>query len=139
MPMELFEDAQGDVRNARALAMACDLAYLPSAEGVPGFATNLGMEAKLLSVDNTQVYLACNADDLVLAFRGTEATFDMEGLKDSLLTDAVNLLIVPEGRFGTDFSAAGVGARFHKGFMGALVEIWEQVAAEVKAQRDQRD
>ena len=28
MPLELFDDAAGDPRNARFLAMACDFAYL---------------------------------------------------------------------------------------------------------------
>jgi pimeloyl-ACP methyl ester carboxylesterase len=31
---------------------------------------------------------------------------------------------MPEGQAGTDFAAAGVGARFHKGFLEALQMIW---------------
>jgi alpha-beta hydrolase superfamily lysophospholipase len=41
------------------------------------------------------------------------------------LTNANNYLILPEGRSGTDFAAAGVGARFHRGFLDALAMIWE--------------
>jgi predicted lipase len=34
---------------------------------------------------------------------------------------------------GTDFAAAGVGARFHKGFLTSLDEIWEPLFAKVDA------
>jgi alpha-beta hydrolase superfamily lysophospholipase len=49
------------------------------------------------------------------------------------VTNADNFLILPEGRIGTDFAAAGVGARFHKGFMSALAEVWEPLLAAVEA------
>ncbi|MBM4077970.1 MAG: lipase family protein, partial [Planctomycetes bacterium] len=123
MPLELVEDAFGDIRNARALAVAADLAYLPEATGVDAFREKLGLHAQLISVDNTQAYVASNDDHLVVAFRGTESPTTFEGLKDWLLTDAVNLLILPKGRLGTDFAAAGVGARFHQGFVDAIAEI----------------
>jgi hypothetical protein len=45
-------------------------------------------------------------------------------------------LIVPEGRLGTDLAAAGVGAKFHQGFVTAIGDIWaplfEAVTAELK-------
>ncbi len=136
MPLQLIEDGGGDPRNARFLATAADLAYLPEDRGRAEFAAQLGLKGKLISVDNTQAYLATNDDHIVLAFRGTESPDTLEGLKDWLLTDAVNLLIVPSGRLGTDLAAAGVGARFHQGFVDALAEIWptlsSTVAAEVK-------
>jgi len=137
MPLELFEDALGDWRNANFLAAASDLAYCPEAEAKPKFRELLGMDARLISRDNTQAYLLTNDAHVVLAFRGTEAPTSIDGLKDWLLTDAVNLLIVPAGRLGTDFIAAGVAARFHQGFINALAEIWEPVfeatTAELKA------
>src|SRR5262249_54928200 len=98
MPLKLIEDALGDPRNAAALALASDLAYLPESEGAAAFRDQLGMEARLISVGNTQVYIAANDDHIVAAFRGTEAPTSIDGLKDWLLTDAANLLIVPEGR-----------------------------------------
>ena len=82
------------------------------------------MDARLISVDNTQVYIAENDESIVVAFRGSEAPTTLDGLKDWLLTNANNYLILPEGRAGTDFAAAGVGARFHKGFLEALEMIW---------------
>lgn len=134
MPIyQLIEDAVGDPQNSRAMCAACQLAYMPESEGVSKFRELFGMTAKLISVDNTQAYVASNDDHIILAFRGTESPTSIDGLKDWLLTDAMNLLIVPEGRLGHDLSAAGVGARFHKGFVDAIAEIWTPLAAEVDA------
>ena len=133
MPYQLIEDAGGDPRNVAALAVASDLAYLAPTEAGPQYRSEFGMDSKLLSVDNTQVYVLQNDQAIVLAFRGTEAPTSIDGLKDWLLTDAGNLLIVPSGRLGTDLAAAGVGARFHQGFVGAIAEIWEPVLGEVEA------
>jgi triacylglycerol lipase len=124
MPMVLDDTNPGDARNALALAQACALAYYDEPEGVKGFRDQLGLEARLISVDNTQVYLAQNERVLLVAFRGSQAPTTLDGLKDWLLTNANNYLILPEGRIGTDFAAAGVGARFHRGFLGALDDIW---------------
>src|SRR5262245_30177846 len=124
MPLELIEDAKGDPQNARVLALVSDLAYLAEAAGKEAFQKELGMEAQLISVGNTQAYVLTSNDHIVAAFRGTEAPTSIEGLKDWLLTDAANLLIVPEGDLGTDFQAAGVGSRWHQGFMKALADIW---------------
>ena len=127
MSKTLIEDALGDPRNAEALAWASDFSYYPEAEAKPKFRDELGLDARLFSVGNTQAYVATNGDHIVVAFRGTEAPTSLEGVKDWLLTDAANLLIVPEGRLGTDLAAAGVGARFHQGFVNALADIWEPV------------
>ena len=139
MPLELFEDEFGDPRNARALAVAADLAYFPAEQGIAAFQEQFGMQAELVSAGNTQAYIAHNDDHLLVAFRGTEAPTSIEGLKDWLLTDAVNLLIQPEGDIGTDFAAAGVGTRWHQGFMRALDEIWAPVFAAVDAERKKSD
>jgi hypothetical protein len=139
MPLELIEDAMGDPRNARALAVASDLAYLPQAEGGPAYKEQLGLDATLFSVGNTQAYVATNDQHIVVAFRGTESPITIDGLKDWLLTNAANLLIVPEGRMGTDFAAAGVGARFHQGFITAIMDIWDPVFQTVEAERKKND
>lgn len=76
---------------------------------------------------------------VVVAFRGTESPTSLDGLKDLLLTDALNLLVVPEGRLGHDLAAAGVGARFHKGFTTALADIWDPVRTTVEAALEERD
>ncbi len=133
MALELIEDAYGDPRNAVFLAVASELAYMND-EGVGPFQEQLGLEAKLFSVGNTQAWVGTNADHVVVAFRGTEAPTSIEGLKDWLLSDAMNLLVLPEGRLGTDFAAAGVKARFHLGFMNALADIWDPVHAAVDAE-----
>ena len=139
MVLALIEDAFGDHRNALALAKAAELAYLPEDLGKAEFAAQLGLNARLISVDNTQAYIAQNADHIVVAFRGTESPVSFEGLKDWLLTDAVNLLIMPTGRLGTDFAAAGVGARFHQGFINALDEVWLPLLSAVQEELKQAD
>jgi hypothetical protein len=133
MTLQLVPDAFGDARNAKYLAVASDLAYLPEAEGAPQFREKLGLDARLLTGDNTQVYVGTDDTNLVVAFRGTEEPTSIDGLKDCLLTDALNLLMVPEGRLGTDFAAAGVGARFHQGFIHALANVWDSLLPEVES------
>jgi predicted lipase len=139
MGMELIEDALGDDRNAQFLAVASELSYLNEPEGPQALRSHLGLDARLIQAGNTQVYLGQNDQHIVVAFRGTESPTSIEGLKDWLLTDAMNLLIVPEGRWGTDFAAAGVGARFHKGFVDALMSVWEPLEAGVTAEVKRAD
>lgn len=134
MTLPIVEDAYGDPRNAIAMSLASDLAYLAEGPGTEAFRTELGLEARLFSAGNTQAYVATSDDHIVVAFRGTEAPTSIEGLKDWLLTDAMNLLMVPEGRLGTDLAGAGVGARFHQGFVNAIAEIWEPVLSAVEAE-----
>ena len=122
MALELIDASGGDYRVARYMATAVDLAYLPAESGVPAFKDKLGLDAKLASVGNTQAYVGENDANIVVAFRGSESPTSVDGLKDWLLTNADNLLVLPEGAIGTDYVAAGVGARFHKGFMGALAD-----------------
>ncbi|MFO0953778.1 MAG: lipase family protein [Isosphaeraceae bacterium] len=131
MGLELVEGAVGDPRNARYLAMACDLAYFDEAEAAPRFREELGLEARLISVGNTQVYVGRNDRSVVVAFRGSQAPTTLDGLKDWFLTNANDLLVLPEGRAGTDFAAAGVGARFHRGFLEALADVWDPLYAAV--------
>lgn len=126
-------------QNALYLATACDLAYFSQDQGQAEFAAKLGLQANLVSVDNTQCYVGENDQVIVLAFRGSESPNSIDGFKDWLLTNAKNFLVLPAGRIGTDFVAAGVGARFHKGFMEALDEIWQpmfQAIDTVVAKRD---
>jgi hypothetical protein len=131
MAMNLIADSRGDARNALFLAHACDLAYLDLPQGPERFRTELGLDARLIQSDNTQVYLGGNEQALVVAFRGSQAPTTLDGLKDWLVTNANNYLILPEGRSGTDFAAAGVGARFHRGFLDALQMVWEPLSAGV--------
>jgi triacylglycerol lipase len=133
-PFKLDSSKLGDDRNALYLARACELAYLPESDAVAPFRDELGLSVKLISVDNTQVYLGVNDDVVVTAFRGSEAPTSLDGFKDWLLTNANNFLILPEGRIGSDFAAAGVGARFHRGFMEALAEIWDPLYAALEGE-----
>lgn len=121
-----------DDHNALLLATACKLAYLPADQGREEFKAKLGGDAELISRDNTQVYVAQNDDAIIVAFRGSEQPNSLDGFKDWLLTNAKNFLMVPEGRAGTDFAAAGVGAKFHQGFIEALEEVWEPLLTAVK-------
>lgn len=129
MPLELHEDALGDSRNAAFLALACQSAYLPGEKGVAAFRDELGLSAQLISRDNTQAYVAANDNHIVVAFRGSEEPTSIDGLKDWLMTNALNLLIVPHGPLGADFAAASVGARWHQGFVAAITEVWDPVFA----------
>ena len=132
--LRLDEDASGSLGNARFLCEAAALAYLPAGAGEAKFKALLGLDAKLFSAGNTQAWLATDQTNIVVAFRGTESPATLDGLKDILLTDAMNLLVVPEGRLGHDLSAAGVGARFHKGFADAIADIWPLLADAIEAE-----
>jgi triacylglycerol lipase len=131
MSLSLDPSAAGNARNALFLARACELAYLAEKVGTERFRSELELDARLISVDNTQVYVAENDQAIVVAFRGSEAPTTLDGLKDWLLTNANNYLILPEGQSGTAFAAAGVGARFHRGFLDALAMIWDPLFAAV--------
>jgi len=131
MSMSLDISTSGSSQNALILARACDLAYLGEAEGRVRFRSELALDAKLISTDNTQVYVAENDQVIIVAFRGSEAPTTLDGLKDWLLTNANNYLILPEGQSGTEFAAAGVGARFHRGFLEALAMVWHALFAAV--------
>jgi len=131
MSMALDDSVAGNAHNALFLARACELAYDAEPDGPTRFRSELGLDAKLISVDNTQVYVADNDQAVVVAFRGSEAPTTLDGFKDWLLTNANNYLILPEGRSGTDFAAAGVGARFHRGFLDALETIWAPLSAAI--------
>src|SRR5215211_4182463 len=100
MALQLIEDAYGDPRNADYLAIASDLAYLSGADGVAAYKEQLGLDARLLESGHTQCWLGTNDAHVVCAFRGTEAPTSLDGVKDWLLADAMNLLILPEGRMG---------------------------------------
>jgi triacylglycerol lipase len=131
--MPLNEDAAGSAENARLLAAACQFAYFPADQGAASFQAELGMAAELVSVDNTQAYVATDDANILIAFRGSEGPTSIDGLKDWFLTNALNLLIVPEGALSTEFVAAGVGAKFHQGFVGAITEIWPALLPKVEA------
>lgn len=137
--MPLTEDAFGDPANARYLADASDFAYLPEATGVPKYQSELGLTAKLISVGNTQAYVGSDDDHLVVAFRGSEGPVTVDGLKDWFVTNADNLLIQPEGPLSTEFLAAGVGARWHQGFVNAVTAIWDPLYAEVSARQQEKE
>jgi len=135
MPQTLTEDSYGDVNNAKFFADAVDFAYLPEAEGQAKFAAELGLTAKLISVNNTQAYVGVNDEHLVVVFRGSEAPTTVDGLKDWFMTNALNLLIQPTGTLAVEFLAAGTGARWHQGFVNAISDIWAPLYAEVDAQQ----
>lgn len=131
MKLDMSDSPAAVLNNAQFLAAASEFAYSAESQGKEEFKNNLGLDARLFSVGNTQTYVATNSDAIVVAFRGTEAPTCLDGFKDCLLSDANNFLIIPEGRIGTDFAAAGVAARFHRGFMQALADIWDPLYAAV--------
>ena len=82
MSLTLHEDAFGDPANARFLAVAADIAYFSAGEGKQKYRDELGLEAELISVGNTQAWVGLNDSHIIVAFRGTEAPTRIEGLKD---------------------------------------------------------
>ena len=139
MPYTLVTDAMGDVRNAAALAAASQFAYFPQEVGGPQFQSELGLDAKLISVNNTQAYVGVNDEHLVVAFRGSEGPNSLDGLKDWFLTNAMNYLVEPSGDLSTEFLAAGVGCRWHKGFISAINDIWEPLFHAVDAHMKEKE
>jgi triacylglycerol lipase len=136
----LTEDAYGDKGNALYLANACDYAYLSEAQNGPQmYQSELGLTAKLVSVGNTQAYVGCDDNHLVVAFRGSEAPVALDGLKDWFITNANNLLIQPTGPLAEEFVAAGVGARWHQGFVNAITAVWDPLFAEVTARQQEKE
>lgn len=139
MPV-LTEDAVGDPGNAALLATASQLAYYPADRGVPAYKDELGLDATLVSVGNTQAYLAHSPEHVVVAFRGSESPTSIDGLKDWLLTNAANLLVAPQGELAAEFAAAGVTARWHQGFVSAITAVWPTLfpATEAEVQKQDR-
>ncbi len=133
MPLDFITDKPGDIRTARFFAKAVDLAYFND-DGPAKFHDELGLDAKLVSVGNTQVYIATNDKHIFCVFRGSELPHIIDGFKDWFVTNANNLLVLPEGRPGSDFAAAGVGARFHRGFLEALDAVWPPFIAAADAE-----
>ena len=135
----LIPNVGRDFRNAHFLATACDLAYLPAQQGREQFKAKLGLDAQLIAYNNTQAYVAQNDEAIVVAFRGSESPNSLDGIKDWLITNAKNFLLLPEGELGKDFVAAGVGARFHAGFLDALADIWQPLFTAVDASVQQNE
>ena len=130
MAKTLIEDALGDPRNADALAAAADISYYAE----PRHGRNSARTGAERPPDQRRQHPSVHRHQRRAPGRrlpGHRDPTSLDGFKDWLLTDAVNLLIVPEGRLGTDLAAAGVGARFHQGFVNAIGEIWDAVYAAV--------
>ncbi|MFK7820544.1 MAG: Mbeg1-like protein [Planctomycetaceae bacterium] len=126
-------------KHAHYLATLCDLVYYDQQKAGREIREQLNLDAKLVSVDNTQAYVCENEGSIVVGFRGSENPTRLDGLKDWFLTNARNFLVLPEGRIGVDFAAAGVGARFHKGFMEALAEVWDPLYRAVDAAFEKKE
>ena len=127
----LDANVEHNLGQAAFLGLASELAYLAAEQGAVEFRRQLGLQAELVSQNNTQAYVCQNDEAIVIAFRGSESFLTLDGFRDWLLTNARNFLVLPEGQLGTDFAAAGVGARFHSGFMSAVADIWEPLFAKV--------
>ena len=93
-----------------------------------------------------KVYVAQDDRSVVVAFRGSESPTTLDGFKDWLLTNANNYLILPTGRAGTDFAAAGVGAHEVRTLLAAIaagnrpmeIIVYEPVREWIVAHNDLR-
>jgi hypothetical protein len=124
-----------DDGNARFLAVASWLAYLPDPSATDAFAQHLGLAGTPHASGSTQAFVGANDGQIVVAFRGTQDPRTLEGLQDWLI-NADFQLAAPAGVLGgADFEPVGVDARFHRGFLGALEAVWDPVLEHVLAER----
>jgi hypothetical protein len=66
-----------DLQNALLLAKASKLAYSSPAKAKAGAITSLGFkEARFISKEDTQLFIAKNPNAILVAFRGTEQIKD---------------------------------------------------------------
>ncbi len=121
MPNFVFDAKQTtwSGNNSLSCAMAAELAYRDAAT-IKAQCAAWGLPTcTFLNLVDSQGFVASNGDLVLLAFRGTEP----ENLRD-WMTDA-DIPLVP-------FSAGGL---VHKGFLGALDDMWADVVAAIKAQQ----
>ena len=92
-------------------AKISELAYLDGKEGKKAF-KELGFNATLIDVDGSQAYWLTNADDLVIACRGTQPT--------EFADIAADLKARPV--------LSGTGIKWvHRGFKESVDNIWPQL------------
>jgi hypothetical protein len=127
-----------DFGNALYLAMASSFVY---SNDTGPFLSVLGLDrADLKSKGHTYAVVASDANNIVVAFRGTESPLTADGRKDWLLTNArVHLAPPPAGPLGAAFADLGTSARFHAGFLAALADVWDDVFGALKAASDEKD
>ena len=80
MTLKLDANAPGGLGNAAFLAVACDLAYYNESQGSALFREKLGLDAKLISGENTQVYVCESETAIVAAFRDTYGSHQIRNI-----------------------------------------------------------
>ena len=85
--------------------------------------------------DTANVDLARKGSSLVLAFRGTGTSYGGKFTLMDWIRDFDVTLVSPEGfNASTEFVAAGVGARYHKGFIERFDAVAGLIAAAVESE-----
>ncbi len=109
------------LKDALALALASALAYADEGE-ISDAAAEWGLpKCSFISREGTQVFVAANADIVVVAFRGTEP-----GEREDWLTD-VNFPTLP-----------GPAGEVHRGFLAALNSVWIDVHEGIRSLCDRK-
>src|SRR5262252_4538139 len=116
-------DTALNLRNAWWLMDAALLSYSSPADVEKAFTTaGLGATIKAFSGHpSTQAYVASSRDWIVLAFRGTQ----VDDFLSSVIDWSVDALVVPifDGHFNL----------VHAGFLAAVKEVWNDVAAHISS------
>jgi hypothetical protein len=121
-------DSGLNLRNAWWLADAALLAYSTDAAVHEAFerAGITGDVVHFHGLHSTQAYVISMADAVVLAFRGTQ----VDDFWSSVLDFAVDAQVLPV--------ADSHGDLVHAGFLVALGEVWDRVAAQLRAEQAAR-
>ena len=106
-----------DPDTARRLVGLSQIAYRDEASARDDVTTSGLNDFRFYSGRSTQAFSATDADQLYLAFRGTESTSPVDWAKDAQFKPV----------------AGALGTKVHSGFKSALDEVWQEVSQVVTA------
>jgi len=98
-----------------------------------------GHDRRLLSVDNTQAYVASDDQSVVMAFRGSQSPRSLDGFKGLASHQCQQPARGTGGSGRHGLRRRRVGARFHRGFLEALAEIWTRCTAPSRETLEAKD
>src|SRR5262249_17248915 len=74
----------------------------------------------------TLAFVGSDAQNVVVAFRGTQDPRTLDGVRNWLLNASIWLTEAGHLPGAGNFQEVGAGARFHRGFLAALLGLWDQ-------------
>lgn len=109
------------LENARYMARAAHLAYAPDNQVEGRAQAELGAsQAKFITANGTQCFIAADDQKIVVAFRGTEPKRIEDWLTD----------------LNSDLTAGPLGGQVHAGFWHALNAVWQSVERTISRFRE---